>query len=83
MSEPIETPGATIKRYRVAADLRQGTFAGALGVSRFTLNQIERERRTVTPEMAIKLERVTGRPALEWLCAQAAASLAELRRRNP
>lgn len=47
----------------------------ALGVSRQTVNEILRERRAVSPEMALRLSRVFGNSAEFWLNAQRAVDL--------
>lgn len=50
-------------------------LARALGVSRQTVNEILRERRAVSPEMALRLARVFGNSAEFWLNAQRAVDL--------
>ena len=40
--------------------LTVSSFAKALGVSRQTANELVRERRAVTPEMALRLARLFG-----------------------
>jgi addiction module HigA family antidote len=50
-------------------------FAGALGVSRQTVNELLRERRAVSPEMALRLSRLFGNTAEFWLNAQRAVDL--------
>jgi len=50
-------------------------FAKALGVSRQTVNELLRERRSVSPEMAIRLSRLFGNTAEFWLNAQQAVDL--------
>ncbi len=44
-------------------------FAKALGVSRQTVNELLRERRSVSPEMAIRLSRLFAITAEFWLNA--------------
>ncbi len=54
------------------------TIAGvakALGVSRQTVNELLRERRSVTPEMALRLARLFGNAPEFWLNAQRAVDL--------
>ena len=41
-------------------DLSVSSFAKALGVSRQTVNELLRERRSVSPEMALRLSRLFG-----------------------
>jgi len=53
------------------------SFAKALGVSRQTVNELLRERRAVSPEMALRLSRLFGNSAEFWLNAQRAVDLWE------
>jgi addiction module HigA family antidote len=55
-------------------------FAEALGVSRQTVNELLRERRAVSPEMAIRLARLLGNTPEFWLNAQRAVDLWEATR---
>ena len=50
-------------------------LAEALCVSRQTVNEIVRERRAVSPEMALRLARLFGNSAEFWLNAQRAVDL--------
>ncbi len=50
-------------------------LAQALGVSRQTVNELLRERRSVSPEMALRLSRLFGNSAEFWLNAQRAVDL--------
>lgn len=52
-------------------------LADALGVSRQSINELLRERRAVSPEMAIRLGRLFGNSAEFWLNAQRALDLWE------
>jgi len=78
--------------------LSQSAFAVRLGVSFPRLNEIVRRKRAVTPDTALRLERVLGMPADFWLglqqdwdlwhalrgrCALAIARLRPLGRRRP
>ncbi len=56
------------------------TLAAALGVSRQTINELLRERRAVSPEMAIRLARLFGNSPEFWLNAQRAVDLWEAAR---
>jgi addiction module HigA family antidote len=53
------------------AGITQERFANALGVSRRTVNEIVRGRRSITAEMAIRLSKVLGTSAEMWLGLQA------------
>lgn len=50
-------------------------LAEAIGVSRQTVNDLLRERRTLSPAMAIRLSRLFGNSAEFWLNAQRAVDL--------
>jgi addiction module HigA family antidote len=50
-------------------------FAEAIGVSRQTVNELLRERRAVSPEMALRLSRYFGNSPEFWLNAQRAVDL--------
>jgi addiction module HigA family antidote len=50
-------------------------FAKAWGVSRQTVNGLLRERRSVGPEMALRLSRLFGNTAEFWLNARRAVDL--------
>ena len=52
-------------------------LAGALGVTRQTINELIRERRSLSPEMALRLARLFGNSADFWLNAQRAVDLWE------
>jgi antitoxin HigA-1 len=56
------------------------SLAEAIGVSRQTINELLRERRAVSPEMALRLSRLFGNTAEFWLNAQRAVDLWEASR---
>ena len=56
-------------------ELTVSSFAKAIGVSRQTVNELLRERRAVSPEMALRLSRLFGNTAEFWLNAQCAINL--------
>jgi addiction module HigA family antidote len=60
--------------------LTASTLADALGVSRQTINELLRERRAVTPGMALRLSRLFGSSPEFWLNAQRALDLWEATR---
>ena len=62
--------------------LTVASLADALGVSRQTINELLKERRSVTPAMALRLSRLFGNSPEFWLMAQNARDLWELERRN-
>jgi addiction module HigA family antidote len=55
--------------------LTVASLAEALGVSRQTVNELLRERRALSPEMALRLSRLFGNTAEFWLNAQRAVDL--------
>jgi len=71
------TPGDFIREYLEdeELDLNQGDLAKRLGVSRANLNAIVNGKRAVTPEMAMRLERVLGVSMQTWLNLQAAIEI--------
>lgn len=56
-------------------DLTVAGLADLLGVSRQSINELLRERRAVSPEMALRLTRLFGNLAEFWLNAQRAIDL--------
>ncbi len=57
--------------------LTVSSLAAAIGVSRQSINEIIRERRSVSPEMALRLARLFGNSPEFWLNAQRAVDLWE------
>ena len=55
--------------------LRISNLAAAIGVSRQSVNELLRERRGVSPEMALRLARLFGNSPAFWLNAQRAVDL--------
>ena len=55
-------------------------LADAIGVSRQTVNELIRERRSLSPEMALRLSCLFGNSAEFWLNAQRAVDLWEASR---
>lgn len=51
------------------------SLAAAAGVSRQSVNELLRERRALTPEMALRLARLFGNSPEFWLDAQRAVDL--------
>lgn len=56
-------------------NLTVSAFAEAIGVSRQSVNELLRERRAVSPEMALRLGRLFGNTPEFWLNAQRAVDL--------
>lgn len=55
--------------------LTVSSLAKAIGVSRQSINELIRERRSVSPEMALRLARLFGNSPEFWLNAQSAVDL--------
>ena len=55
--------------------LTVASLAEAAGVSRQSINELLRERRAVSPEMALRLSRLFGNAPEFWLNAQRAVDL--------
>jgi addiction module HigA family antidote len=58
------------------------SLAASLGISRQSVNELLRERRAVTPVMALRLSRLFGNSPEFWLKAQHARDLWESEQRN-
>ncbi len=72
-------PGAILKEDILPElGMTQLGFAQKLGVSRRTISEILRQRRPVTPDMAMRLARMFNPSAEFWLSMQAAHDLWEL-----
>ena len=56
-------------------DLSVSGLASALGVSRQSVNELIRERRAVSPEMALRLARLFGNSPEFWLNMQRSVDL--------
>ena len=64
-------PGEFLREdYLPECGLTVATFADKLGVSRQTVNELLRERRAVSPDMALRLGRFFGTTAQYWLNLQ-------------
>ena len=59
--------------------MSQGQFAELLGVSRLTVSQLLHEHRALSPDMAMRLEKLLGSSAESWLRMQEAVDLWEAR----
>ena len=71
-------PGEMIREdFMPDYDLTTTSLANALGVSRQTINELLRERRSITPAMALRLSRLFGNSPEFWLNVQHARDLWE------
>lgn len=69
-------PGEMLREdYMPDYDLTVAGLAGALGVSRQSVNELLRERRAVSAGMALRLARLFGNSPEFWLNAQRAVDL--------
>lgn len=69
-------PGAMLREdFLPDYGLTAGALAGTLRVSRQTINELLRERRAVSPGMALRLSRFFGNSPEFWLNAQRAVDL--------
>lgn len=62
--------------------LTVSSLADALGVSRQSINELLRERRAVSPTMALRLGRLFGNSPQFWLQAQQALDIWESAQEN-
>jgi addiction module HigA family antidote len=73
---PPTHPGEMLREdYLPDYELNATLLAKALGVSRQTVNELLREKRSVSPLMALKLSRLFGNSPEFWLSAQHARDL--------
>ena len=73
-------PGAVLREDVLPAlDMPQGRLAELLGVSRLTVSQLLNEHRALSPDMAMRLEKLLGTSAESWLRMQEAIELWDAR----
>ena len=73
---PPTHPGEMLREdFMPDFDLNATSMAVALGVSRQTVNELLRERRSITPVMALRLSRLFGSSPEFWMNAQNAWDL--------
>jgi addiction module HigA family antidote len=74
-------PGEILRKDVLPAlNITQGEFARRLGVSRLTVSELLREKRAVSPDMALRLARLLNTTPESWLNMQQAVDLWELGR---
>lgn len=72
-------PGAVLREDVLPAlGMSQGEFARRLGVSRLSVNELLREKRALSPEMAARLGKALGTTPESWLAMQNAVDLWEV-----
>lgn len=62
-----------------ALKLTQGEIASRLGVSRLSVSELLHGKRTLSPDMAVRIGRLTNTTPESWLRMQAAVDLWELK----
>jgi antitoxin HigA-1 len=73
-------PGAILREDALPAlEITQGKFAELLGVSRLTVSQLLHEHRALSPDMAMRLEKLLGTSAESWLRMQESVDLWDAR----
>ena len=65
-----------------ALEMTQKEFASWIGVSRLTVSEILNEKRTITPDMAMRLGKALGNGPQIWLRMQQTLDLWELAQQN-
>ena len=78
---PAPTPADVLRNMLTSAGVTQDELAAALGVSRFSVNQLVNGRRNVTADMALRLSRAMSTSAEFWLNLQQSSDLAVARNR--
>lgn len=74
------SPGDVLQKdYIARRGVTQEHLAAALGVSRYSVNQLVNDRRNVTPEMALRLARVFGTTPEFWMDLQRDLDLQRVR----
>jgi addiction module HigA family antidote len=74
-------PGSVVLRQCIGPlGLTITDAAEALGVARNTVSELVNEKRSISPEMAVRLSKVFGGTEEGWLVQQAQYDLAQVRR---
>ena len=69
-------PGEMLREdFMADYELTVGDLASSIGVARQSVNELLRERRAVSPKMALRLARLFGNSPEFWLNAQRAVDL--------
>ena len=82
MKNPPHPGGVVLRQCIEPLSLTITAAADALGVTRNTLSELVNERRGISPEMAVRLEKVFGGSAEGWLVQQAQYDLARVQRQH-
>lgn len=77
------TPGEILlEEYLIPLGISQNALGRALGVSPRAIHQIVLGRRSITPEMSMKLGRFFGQTSAFWFRVQSNCDFRELRQRE-
>jgi addiction module HigA family antidote len=79
MKNPPHPGGFVLRQCIEPLGLSITAAAAALGVTRTTLSELVNEKRSISPEMAVRLAKVFGGSAESWLVQQAQYDLAHVR----
>lgn len=79
MKNPPHPGGLVLRQCIEPLGLTITQAAAALGVTRTTLSELVNGKRGISPEMAVRLSRVSGGSAATWLTQQALYELAQVR----
>jgi addiction module HigA family antidote len=80
--EGPSTPGEVLREKILShRGITQDQLAKAMRVSRYSINQLVNDRRTITAEMALRLAEATSTDPRFWLNLQQSADLAKARQR--
>ena len=71
-------PGGLVLRHCIEPLGLTITAAAALGVTRTTLSELVNEKRGISPEMTVRLSKVFGGSAENWLTQQAHYDLVQV-----
>ena len=80
MKRPPHPGGFILRQCIEPSGLTITEAAAALGVTRPTLSELVNGKRGISPEMAVRLEKVFGGSAESWLVQQAQYELSLVRR---
>ena len=83
--KPAMTPGEILlEDYLIPMDISQNALARALGISPRSINEIVLGRRSITPEMSLKLGKFFKQSAQFWFNIQTTCDLHQISdRRGP
>ena len=79
MKNPPHPGGFVLRHCIEPLGLSITNAATALGVTRTTRSELVNEKRGISPEMAVRLSKVFGGSAENWLIQQAQYDLAQVR----